>query len=87
MLTKKDIQIINNIFDQKFDEKFEPVYTQIRSDIVQFKDDILTELRAMREELIVLNGRTAETRDTAEDHEKRIVRLENHPALAKCSVH
>jgi 3-dehydroquinate dehydratase len=63
-------------FDQKFDERFEELRHFIWDSISTFKDDIITEIRAMREELTVLSYHDREHTDTLENHEVRISLLE-----------
>ena len=78
MLTKKDkadlVQEFSKIFATK--EELAHVTTELRrelkNDILQFKDDILFEIKAMREELAIVIG----YRQTIENHEERISMLE-----------
>lgn len=73
MLTKKDksefVEEINKVFATKHD-------------LIQFKDDILFEIKAMREELAVVIG----YRQRIEDHEERIEVLEQQ-SKKKTSIH
>ncbi len=46
-----------------------------REEIIQFKDEILGEIRDMRNENALITGRNAINRDTLEDHEGRIIKL------------
>lgn len=75
MLTKKDkadlVQEFSEIFATK--DELKQFKSEIKNDIVQFKDDILFEIKAMREELSIVIG----YRQTIEDHEERIVSLEH----------
>ena len=50
--------------------------TATRMDIIKFKDEILTELVKMRENMEILTYRYPEMRDNIENHEIRIVKLE-----------
>ncbi len=76
MLTKKDKQDIREIFYDLFYDQVEGVYPKIRNDIAQFKDDILTELTAMREEHEILRGRTSNSRDALELHASQLHTLD-----------
>lgn len=73
MLTKKDksefVEEINKVFATKHD-------------LIQFKDDILFEIKAMREELAVVIG----YRQMIENHEERIEVLEQQ-SKKKTSIH
>ncbi len=63
MLTEKDVQTLikemKNIFATK-------------DEVVQFKDQILKEIKDLRDDVTVVVG----YRDTIEDHEQRITKLE-----------
>jgi predicted nucleic acid-binding Zn-ribbon protein len=89
MITKKDIDLLKSVFATKDDiVKINHDITGINDDItgikgnitgikdaiVEFKDIILKEIQAMREELIIISG----YKDTLEDHEIRIEKLEKH---------
>lgn len=72
MLTKSDMQQIRSIVS----EEIGMVKSELRKDIVQFKDDILKEIKDLRDDIVIVVG----YRDTIEDHEGRIIRLE-HPVI------
>ncbi len=80
MLTKRDIQTLKEIFITQDD--FNEFRGEIKNDILQFKDDILWEIKAMREEMTIMIG----YRGTIEDHEQRIKILEEISPNAKFSL-
>ena len=59
MLTKKDMQLVRTMIREEFEVLFEEKFTILRNEILNFKDAILTEIRDMRLELVVLNGRSS----------------------------
>lgn len=67
MLTKKDKSDLVREFSEIFVTKEE-----FRSGLIQFKDDILFEIKAMREEISIIVG----YRQTIEEHDERITTLE-----------
>ena len=70
MLTNNDIAKLKEVFATK--EELNDLKSELKNDIVEFKDAILHEIVAMREELAVTLGH----RDMLEDHETRITKLE-----------
>ena len=70
MLTKKDLQLIQNQIDES--------KSDLREDILNFKIEILGEIKAMREELAVVIG----YRQHIADHDDRIERIEHHLGFA-----
>jgi len=52
----------------------------LRSDIAGMKDEIVTEVKAMREELTAHQGAHERQQETLEEHEERISHLEQKPA-------
>lgn len=74
MLTQPDLKHIEKLFDQKFEEKAK--FLPSKDDFFTRMDQIMGELQAIREELVLLNGRTSEHTDTLEDHDLRIEKLE-----------
>ena len=78
MLTKRDIQIIEEIvdrkldqkidstlvvFEEKMDEKFEKFYTKIHDDIASYKDKIFGVINPLQEDHDVLAHQTGGVRD------------------------
>lgn len=87
MLTKRDIFLLKEAFKEdfvtraefnEFREEMRESLKEMRHDMLQFKDDILWEIKGMREELMMVAGH----RQIIEDHEVRIDKLEKNPALA-----
>jgi hypothetical protein len=76
MLTKIDIQLVRTMIREEFEILFEEKFTILRNEILNFKDAILTEIRDMRLELVVLNGRSSMHSDQLENHEVRITKIE-----------
>lgn len=72
MLTKSDLKLIQKLFSDEFSEKFSAAKKSLREDIVTFKDQILTEIKKLREDVAVITG----YKDQIEDHETRIEKLE-----------
>ena len=58
MLTKSDIKQIqklfndsfNQAFQESFSEAFEKVYNKFKGEVVTFKDEIIGEIKSLREE-------------------------------------
>lgn len=50
--------------------------TLLRNDVAGMKDEIVTEVKAMREEFIAHQGAHDRQQETLEDHEKKLVHLE-----------
>jgi len=48
----------------------------IKEEILEFKDEMLGEVKAMREELTVALGQYSRHEDTLENHEERLSKLE-----------
>jgi hypothetical protein len=108
MLTKRDLSLIENLIDVKFDEKFDEAFDrkfdekfdaafdrkfdekfdaafdrkfdehllEIRDMIAGFKDEILTVLRPLQEDHIVLSHRSAWHTDQVESLDVRLTHLE-----------
>lgn len=76
MLTKKDtanlVQELSNVFATK--QELHELRTELRGDILDFKDVILGEIQSLRQEIQITIG----YRGAIEDHEQRIQSLENH---------
>ena len=72
MLTTKDKSYIENLMENKLENKL----TQFRSDILNHVDAVMGEVKAMREDFAILNQRSADNRNSIENHEERIESLE-----------
>ena len=68
MLTKSDSKLIEELFSEKFSE----ARRVLKDDLLTFKDEILGEVRKLREDVIAVIG----YKDQIEDHETRIEKLE-----------
>ncbi len=77
MLTKKDLQHIQDMMDEtferkfevKFEEKFEEIRLYFSNEVLQFKDDILHEIKDIRTDLDIAIGKLY-------THEERLQMLE-----------
>lgn len=72
MLIKSDIKLISQLFSDEFSEKFSDARKQLKEDLLDFKDEILSEVQKLREDVNVVTG----YKDQIEDHETRIGKLE-----------
>ena len=68
MITDADIKKIGKVFVTKKDAKS----FATKEDLINFKDDILSEIIKLREDIEVIIG----YRDRIEDHDQRIEKLE-----------
>lgn len=75
MLTQKDFDGIEEIIDKKLEEKIKSLPT--RDEFFSKMDELMGELKAIREEQTVISG----YKDQLEDHEGRITKLEAIPSL------
>jgi len=67
--TKELLQFMVKIKDEIKTE----VKSDLRNEILLFKDAILFEIKSLREEVVMIGG----VRDMVEDHEIRLVKLES----------
>lgn len=74
MLTKKDLQAISELIDTKINPKFK----KLREEIIKFKDEILGEIKELRDDVSVVTG----YKDQIKDHETRIERLEKRSRIS-----
>lgn len=78
---RKEVQAESKILSQEINGLREEMYAirdELKADILSFKDAILTEIKAMREELSVVIG----YRQHLEHHDQRIVKLETHLGIS-----
>jgi hypothetical protein len=91
MLTKKDLQEIKKLVDerleikleeklnekleQKFNEKLK--YLPSKDEFYEKMDEIMGELKAIREEQMVMSHQLSESHDQLDNHEGRIKKLED----------
>jgi vacuolar-type H+-ATPase subunit E/Vma4 len=76
MLSQKDLDEIEELIEEKLDEKIKHLPT--KDEFYTRMDELIGEVKAMREEQRVITGKISEHTDTLEDHESRITSLE-HP--------
>lgn len=67
-------KLIVGAVDQKIDNAIEDYYLKIKDDLMQFKDDIITEYKKVDLEQTMLVGRVA-------DHEARLEKIEDKFAI------
>ena len=70
MLIQKDLDEIEELMDKKLDEKIK--FLPTKKEFYQKMDELMKELRSIREEQAVITG----YKDEIEDHETRITKLE-----------
>ena len=63
-------------FDERFDEKFEEIRVWVSSEILTFKDSILSELVPIRLHCDLQSGRLATLGDKVDKHEKILIEHE-----------
>lgn len=81
MLTRKDIDIIDELMEEKFNEKLKGLPS--KDEFYEKMDDVMGELKAIREEQTVSSQHLSEHSDTLENHELRLSKLEKKsPATA-----
>jgi hypothetical protein len=74
MLSQKDINQIEKIVEDKINEATK--YLPTKDEFYNKMDELLGEVKAMREEQTVIGGKTSEHTDVIEEHETRIGKLE-----------
>lgn len=72
---KDDVKLLD-IRVRGIKTSFEDETTLIKEQIVEFKDEVLGEVKAMREELTVALGQYSRHEDQLEKHEHRLSKLE-----------
>lgn len=72
MLSASDLRAIQNVIEVS-QKPIKEEQKSLRGDLLTFKDEILSEVQAMRQELSIVIG----YRDQIEDHEIRIDKLES----------
>jgi hypothetical protein len=58
-------------------------FDNLEGNLLDFKDEILGEIRDMRDENVLITGRNSINRDLLEDHETRIGKLETAVSFPK----
>lgn len=74
MLTQKDIDEIEKTLDEKLDEKLKLLPS--KDEFYEKMDDVMGELKAIREEQTAGSGILSEHSDVLENHETRLKNLE-----------
>ena len=79
--------VTKNYLDNKLDEfvtknYFDEKVTEFKSEILNAVDEVMGELKAMREEQTLTSGKLSEHTDILEYHEDRITKLEK-PIFSK----
>jgi DNA repair exonuclease SbcCD ATPase subunit len=83
MLTKSDLLKVEDLIDRKLDEKLEKKfeeklkYLPSKVEFYEKMDEVMGELKAIREQQELITGRDSEVRETLEDHEERLTKLES----------
>lgn len=78
MLTQRDIKSIEEIVDEKIGQKTKLLPS--KDDFFSKMDELMGELKHIREAFDLLTGRQSENSDKLDDHEERIKKLE-YPSL------
>lgn len=73
MITKKDIEAIKTAFEPRF----KALEDKLENKIVEFKDEILGQISALREEVTMVTG----YRQDINDLDERVTKLEKHTGL------
>lgn len=77
MLSPADLRAIQNVIEVS-QKPIKGEQESLRGDLLIFKDEILSEVRATRQELSIIIG----YRDQIEDHETRLFKVEKKISLA-----
>ncbi len=73
MLTQKDLDKIEELIDRKLDEKIK--FLPTKDDFYNKMDELMVEIKAVREEQETHSGQHSEINDTLETHETQIKKL------------
>ena len=73
MLTQKDLDEIEELIDRKLDEKIK--FLPTKDEFYTKMDELMVEIKAVREEQKTHSGQHSEINDTLETHETRIKKL------------
>lgn len=89
LATKRDIKVLKTDLavlktdledlKQDLDERIESFRKEVKNDVLTFKDQILTELKVIRENQEAHLGSHQRIEETIEGHEERITTLEQRP--------
>ena len=72
MLTKSDLKLIQELFTDSFNDSFEEAHNKLRDTNAIFKDQIVGEIKKLREDVIVTTG----YRDRISDLETKVESIE-----------
>lgn len=70
-ITDRDIEKLKGTFATKDDLKAS------HNKVIETLDAVMGELRAIRDELVILSGRQSEHADQLDDHESRLTKIES----------
>lgn len=82
MLSKKDLHEIELLIEKKLEEKLEEKFNErmkflpTKDEFYTRMDEVMGELKAIREEQALITGRVSTHSDQLENHETRISKLE-----------
>lgn len=84
MLTQKDFDEIEQLLEEKLEEKFNERFKHLptKEEFYNKLDELMTEVKAMREEQEVHAGQYSNISDELENHETRIKKLEKHTGIS-----
>lgn len=74
MLTKNDLLKVEDLIDRKLEEKLK--YLPSKVEFYEKMDEVMGELKAIREEQSLITGTHFQMRETLDDHETRLDKLE-----------
>ena len=82
MITQKDKQEIKTIFKEEFDEQYEKRFKFLptKEEFFTAMDEVMGELKGIREEQELITHRVSQHTDQLEDHETRITKLQSPTA-------
>lgn len=79
MLTQKDVNEIGRLIEEKLDEKTKLLPT--KDEFFSKMDEVMGELKAIREEQAIQSDTLSRNSDELEEHEERVTRLEKPATL------
>lgn len=79
MLTQKDKEEIEQIVEEKIDEKTRLLPT--KDEFFTEMAKVMSKLESIENEVVIIGGRQSEHSDQLEDHETRIGKLEHSPHM------
>lgn len=74
MLTQKDLDEIEQLIKTTVKEEIK--FLPTKNEFFEKMDEVMVELKTIREEQAAFTGKLSEHTDTLENHEERIVKLE-----------